>query len=171
MAKPIINFLEGLPNIDNSLDQQINLLLKLLHKYNTNLFLPNDFLITDQISPLSKTRVVKTNDIPANWYIVDIGPKSISEIQGIIDRSYTIFWNGPMGIFEIEKYSEGTSQIAKKLAKTHEKLTILGGGSTIQAIRNEGLVDKFSHISTGGGAFLKFLEGQTLPGIIPITIT
>ena len=169
MAQPIINFLEGISNIDNTLDKQIDVLLKLLHEYDTNLILPNDFLITDQISDFSKTRLVNTKDVPKNWHIVDIGPKSISQIQGIIDKSYTIFWNGPMGIFEIKKYSKGTSQIAKNLAKADNKLTVLGGGSTVQAVRNEGLDDKFSHISTGGGAFLKFLEGQTLPAIIPIT--
>ena len=128
-----------------------------------------DFLITEQISEFSKTRLINMNDLPKDWQIVDIGPKSISQIQGIIDKSSTIFWNGPMGIFEIKKYSKGTSQIAKTLAKANNKLTVLGGGSTVQAVRNERLDDKFSHISTGGGAFLKFLEGQTLPAIIPIT--
>ena len=151
------------------MDKQIDVLLKLLHTHNTKLLLPKDFLITEQISEFSKTCLANTNDLLENWQIVDIGPKSISQIQGIIDKSSTIFWNGPMGIFEIEKYSKGTSQIAKTLAKANNKLTVLGGGSTVQAVRNEGLDDKFSHISTGGGAFLKFLEGQTLPAIIPIT--
>ena len=169
MAQPIINFLEGIPNIDNTLDKQIDVLLKLIHTHNTKLILPKDFLITEQISEFSKTRLINMNDLPKDWQIVDIGPKSISQIQGIIDKSSTIFWNGPMGIFEIKKYSKGTSQIAKTLAKANNKLTVLGGGSTVQAVRNEGLDDKFSHISTGGGAFLKFLEGQTLPAIIPIT--
>ena len=169
MAQPIINFLEGIPNIDNTLDKQIDVLLKLIHTHNTKLILPKDFLITEQISEFSKTRLINMNDLPKDWQIVDIVPKSISQIQGIIDKSSTIFWNGPMGIFEIKKYSKGTSQIAKTLAKANNKLTVLGGGSTVQAVRNEGLDDKFSHISTGGGAFLKFLEGQTLPAIIPIT--
>tara|TARA_B100001750_G_scaffold119987_1_gene95137 strand:+ start:4186 stop:5373 length:1188 start_codon:yes stop_codon:yes gene_type:complete len=169
MAQPILNFLKRISNIDNTLDKQIDVLLKLLHTHNTKLILPKDFLITEQISEFSKTCLANTNDLLENWQIVDIGPKSISQIQGIIDESSTIFWNGPMGIFEIEKYSKGTSQIAKTLAKANNKLTVLGGGSTVQAVRNEELGDKFSHISTGGGAFLKFLEGQTLPALIPIT--
>jgi phosphoglycerate kinase len=109
-------------------------------------------------------RVVSVEDIPAGWVIADIGPDTTERFVQEIGRSKTAFWNGPMGVFEIEPLAEGTRAIARALAES-KATTIVGGGSTAEAVEEMKLADKMSHVSTGGGASLKFLEGGELPGV------
>ena len=103
-------------------------------------------------------------NIPSQQRIVDIGPQTIQKFDEELRRSRTIFWNGPMGVFEIPEFAEGTKAMARLLANL-EAATIIGGGSTAEIVANMGLEDKMSFVSTGGGASLRFLSGQTLPGV------
>ncbi len=128
------------------------------------LVMPVDILVADDISDAAKTKVVDVNKIPDNMSGVDIGPKSIKLFKKKIADAKTIIWNGPMGIFEIDKFAEGTLEIAKAVAVA-DATTIIGGGDSVAAINKFELADKITHISTGGGASLEYLEGKALPGI------
>ena len=114
----------------------------------------------------AKSKVVEIENIPKDAIGVDLGDKSIAIFEKEIKKAKTVFWNGPVGVFEIEKYAKGTNRIAKILADMQGKaVTIIGGGDSIAAIENAGLAEKMTHISTGGGASLEFLGGKKLPGI------
>lgn len=126
--------------------------------------LPIDHIIADSFSEKAKTKTVDKMGILNGWMGMDIGPKTISAYEKIIKSAGTIFWNGPMGVFEMDKFSNGTVQIAKAIAKSNAK-SVVGGGDSISAIMKAGVGDKITHISTGGGASLEFLEGKTLPGV------
>lgn len=126
--------------------------------------LPQDHIIADSFSDKAKIKTVDKMGILDGWMGMDIGPKTISAYEKIIKSAGTIFWNGPMGVFEMDKFANGTIQIAKALAKSNAK-TVVGGGDSIAAINKAGVEDKITHISTGGGASLEFLEGRTLPGV------
>lgn len=128
------------------------------------LILPTDVVIADKVSEEATTRVVPLDKATPNWYIVDIGPQTIELFSTELSQCGTVIWNGPMGIFEFPKFSHGTRAMAKFLANI-KATTIICGGSTAEAVQEIGLADKMSHVSTGGGAALKFLEGETLPGI------
>ena len=128
------------------------------------LIMPTDILVTDKISADAKTKVVDINSIPDDMLGADIGPKSVKAFKKIISDAKTIFWNGPMGIFEIDKFARGTVEIAKAVAKS-KATSIIGGGDSVAAVNKFGLADKIDHISTGGGASLEFMEGKALPGI------
>lgn len=125
---------------------------------------PVDTLVTDRIAEDGKTKVVDVNKIPDDMAGVDIGPRTIKLFKKKLSEAKTIFWNGPMGIFEIEPFAEGTHEIAKAIASM-KATTIVGGGDSVAAINKFNLADKITHISTGGGASLEFLEGLVLPGI------
>lgn len=129
-----------------------------------DLQLPVDHVIADSISESSKTKTVDKMGILDGWMGVDIGPKTISNYEKIIKSAKTIFWNGPMGVFEIDKFANGTIQIAKAIAKT-KATSVVGGGDSIAALNKAKVADKITHISTGGGASLEFLEGRELPGV------
>ncbi len=126
--------------------------------------LPVDHVIAQEISPQAETRITSDENIPAGWRGVDIGPCSVERIKEMVRKAKTIIWNGPLGIFEMEKFAEGTRQVALALAES-QALTIVGGGDTVAAVEKFGVRDKISHISTGGGASLELLEGKELPGI------
>lgn len=128
------------------------------------LVMPVDVLVADDISETAKTKVVDVNQIPDDMSGVDIGPKSIKLFKKKIADAKTIIWNGPMGIFEIDKFAEGTLEVAKAVAGA-DATTIIGGGDSVAAVNQFGLTDKITHISTGGGASLEYLEGKALPGI------
>ncbi|PKU76445.1 phosphoglycerate kinase, cytosolic [Dendrobium catenatum] len=135
-----------------------------------SLLLPTDIVVADKFAADADSKVVPSSAIPDGWMGLDIGPDSIETFSKALDSVNTIIWNGPMGVFEFEKFSVGTEAIAKKLANLSGKgvTTIIGGGDSVAAVEKVGLADKMSHISTGGGASLELLEGKTLPGVLAL---
>lgn len=138
-------------------------LMEKAKKKGVKLLLPIDHLIADKIDANSNTRVVDET-IPQNWMAVDIGPKTVDEFKKELRNARMIIWNGPLGIFEISKFARGTEDIARFIAGL-KTTTIIGGGDTASAISKFGLEAAMSHISTGGGASLEYMEGKELPGI------
>ncbi len=128
------------------------------------LILPVDHLVVDKLDPGATTKIVATDNIPSEWIGVDIGPETVRQYTKEIQKARTIVWNGPMGVSEIERFSHGTRGIAEAIART-SALSVVGGGDSVAAVRTMGLFDRMSHVSTGGGASLEFLEGKKLPGI------
>ena len=137
----------------------------------TELILPVDVLVADRFEAGANTRVVPIDQIPADWLGVDIGPKTIEHFKRILNNAKTVVWNGPMGVFEIPDFAHGTEAIARHLAEITAQgaTTIVGGGDSAAAVKQFGLMDKLSHVSTGGGASLEFLEGKELPGVAALT--
>ncbi len=135
-------------------------------KHNCNIVIPEDYNVSTNFEGSGKTK--KLDSIDENEIILDIGPKTIKNIESIIDQSNTVLWNGPAGYFENKNFSTGTSAIAKKISEnttTKSLISILGGGDTISAINKSKNKFSFTHLSTAGGAFLEFLEGKDLPGL------
>jgi len=128
------------------------------------LMLPVDVVVADTLSAESKVKAVSVEDIAPDWRIVDIGPQTISNFSEELRRCQTIFWNGPMGVYEIPQFAQGTKAMARLLAGL-ETTTIIGGGSTAEVVTEMKLADKVTFVSTGGGASLRFLGGETLPGV------
>jgi len=150
------------------------LALKILAKgkeQNTNIYLPVDNVVADSFGPDANSQVVDSYQIPADWEGLDIGPKTIAAFSEVIRQSKTILWNGPMGVFEFDKFAVGTFAVADALveATSNGAFSLIGGGDSASAIKKSGLEDKVSYVSTGGGAMLEFLEGKELPGIKAIT--
>ena len=141
---------------------------------NTKLLLPEDVLMANRLDASAETKEMFadriTNDF-SEWIGVDIGPKTIHTYREIILNAGTIVWNGPMGVFEIDIFAEGTVEVAKAMAEATKKgaVTIVGGGDSASAIAKAGLEDGLTHVSTGGGASLEFLEGKELPGITALS--
>jgi len=133
----------------------------------SKLLLPVDTIIAREIDDAAPTREVSIADIPEDWIGVDIGPKTVALFKSQIAEAKTVFWNGPMGVFEKPNFAEGTKAIARAVADGQGRgaTTIVGGGDSVAAINLMGIADRFSHISTGGGASLEFLEGRPLPGV------
>jgi phosphoglycerate kinase len=131
------------------------------------LLLPNDVVIADKFSPNANAKTVSVENIPDGWLGLDIGPDSIKVFQEALADVKSVIWNGPMGVFEFDKFAVGTEAIAHTLAGLTEKgtITIIGGGDSVAAVEKVGVAEKMSHISTGGGASLELLEGKILPGI------
>lgn len=125
---------------------------------------PLDHVVADKIAEDAHYFITERGTVPIGWTGVDIGPQAIEEYSDCVKRAKTIFWNGPMGVFEIEQFAKGTIEIAKAIAAT-DAFSVIGGGDSIAAVQQAKLADKISHICTGGGASLKFLEGKGLPGI------
>ena len=156
-------------NIGNSmceadkLDLAISLMEKAKSK-NVKLMLPVDTVIGKEFKRDTESKVVKSTEIPNDWEGFDIGPKSIEIFGDEIKKAKTVIWNGPVGLFEFDKFAVGTNSIAKILSEV-DAITIIGGGDSAAAIEKAGLTDKMTHVSTGGGASLQLLEGKVLPGI------
>ncbi|TGN18192.1 phosphoglycerate kinase [Leptospira idonii] len=129
-----------------------------------DLQIPVDHVIADKFDANAKTKTVDKMGIAEGWMAMDIGPKTIDNYIKVIKEAKTILWNGPMGVFEMDKFAKGTIEIAKAVSKSKAK-TVVGGGDSIAAVNKAGVADKITHISTGGGASLEFLEGKTLPGV------
>jgi phosphoglycerate kinase len=129
------------------------------------ILVPIDHVITQDIKDTEGSKVCDSAAIPDGWLGVDIGPKTAELYAKEIARAKTIFWNGPMGIFEAEAFSKGTFKIARAISENETAISVVGGGDSAAAAEASGLADKFSHISTGGGASLEFLQGEKLPGI------
>jgi phosphoglycerate kinase len=132
------------------------------------LMLPVDAVIAPQIHQRAKTRVVPLDEVPKDQMVVDIGPATVRAFTEHLAKAKTVFWNGPMGVFEIPQMADGTNAIAKFLARRSSRagvVTVVGGGDSVAAVEQLGLAAKMTHVSTGGGASLEFLEGKTLPGV------
>jgi phosphoglycerate kinase len=139
-------------------------------KRNVKLLLPLDHVVADRIDLNAVTRTIDaTNPIPANMMGLDIGPKSVEEFSEAISTARTIVWNGPMGVFEVGPFAKGTFKIAQAVADNGGAVSIVGGGDSVAAVHAAGVADKITHISTGGGASLEFLEGKKLPGVEALT--
>lgn len=148
-------------------EDKMDLSLELIKKAEANnvkILLPKDVVIADDIKEDAETEIVDIDDIPKDKEALDIGPKTAKEYADIIKDAKTVVWNGPMGVFEIKVFANGTNEVAKALAES-SATTIVGGGDSALAIEEAGYKDKITHVSTGGGASLEFLEGKTLPGI------
>ena len=128
------------------------------------LLLPVDTVIADKFAPDADSQVVKAGQIPDGWQGLDIGPETVKLYCGAVADAGTVIWNGPMGVFEFEKFAAGTKAVAEALSKT-SAITIIGGGDSAAAVQQLGYADKMTHISTGGGASLEFMEGKELPGV------
>ncbi|NCU92407.1 MAG: phosphoglycerate kinase, partial [Synechococcaceae bacterium WB7_1B_046] len=131
------------------------------------LLLPTDVVLADNFSPDANSQTVAVGAIPDGWMGLDIGPDSIKTFQAALADCKTVIWNGPMGVFEFDKFAAGTNAIAHTLAELSGKgcCTIIGGGDSVAAVEKVGVAEKMSHISTGGGASLELLEGKVLPGV------
>ena len=139
-------------------------LLKEAEEWKVPFLLPVDVVVAKEIKAEAKTKVVSIPDISPDSYIVDIGPQTIELFSNELRKCHTIMWNGPMGIYEIPQFAQGTRSLAKLLS-TVNATTIIGGGSSAEIVQEMGLANKMTHVSTGGGASLRFLEGATLPGV------
>ncbi len=152
-------------------EEKIDLARELIEeaeKRNINLVLPVDVVVARAMDNNSDFQVVKSDQMPEGWMGFDIGPETRGHFEQIILNSKTIVWNGPVGVFEIERFSEGTRLVANAMAKANSDfgaITVVGGGDTASAVAKLNLKDKFSHVSTGGGASLDFLAGKELPGV------
>jgi phosphoglycerate kinase len=135
------------------------------------LVLPEDVIIADKVESGAQSQIVDIDHIPAERIGVDIGPKTIEKFIQILQNSRTVVWNGPMGVFEIPEFAKGTEKIARLLADLTEQgvTTVVGGGDSAAAVKKYKLTDQLSHVSTGGGASLEFLEGKILPGVSALT--
>lgn len=137
---------------------------ELLQKGGSRLVLPVDVVIADAFAADAKSKVVSADGVPAGWRVLDIGPKTVELFAKHIASAKTVVWNGPMGVFEFPPFAKGTFAVAKALADSGAT-TIIGGGDSVAAVEQSGLAGRITHISTGGGASLEFLEGKELPGI------
>ena len=148
---------------DDKIDVAAEILKKALDK-EVRLLTPVDSLVADKMDEDSKTMVTNSAEIPDGYMGLDIGPKTIELYKQEIENAGTVVWNGPVGVFEINKFSTGTRAIAEAMANS-KCISIIGGGDSAAAVEKFGLEDKMSHVSTGGGASLEFMEGKKLPGI------
>jgi phosphoglycerate kinase len=139
-------------------------------KNGVQLLLPVDNILADDFSPTAKTQVWDSSkNFPTDWQGLDIGPKTIALITEVVAEAKTILWNGPAGVFEFPAFAVGTNAIAHAVANNTAAISIIGGGDSVSAINQAGVADKITHISTGGGASLEFLEGKKLPGVEALT--
>jgi phosphoglycerate kinase len=133
-----------------------------------NFYMPVDVIVADDFSADANTKVVSIEEIPADWEALDIGPKTSEIYRDVIQKSKLVIWNGPMGVFEIDKFANGTKAVAEALAEAEGTYSVIGGGDSAAAVEKFNLAEKMSHISTGGGASLEFMEGKALPGVVAL---
>lgn len=154
---------------DDKLDLALDIMAKAKEK-NVQLHIPVDVIAADAFSNDANTKVTDVNAIPDGWQGLDAGPKSLENFKKVILESKTILWNGPLGVFEMENFSNGTIELGNFIAEATEKgaFSLVGGGDSVAAVKQFGLEPKMSYVSTGGGAMLEMLEGKTLPGIAAI---
>ncbi len=153
--------------IGNSIheDDQLDLARRLLSEFGSKIMLPTDVVAADQFAEDANTQVVPANAIPDGWEGLDAGPQTREAYAAALQGAKTVFWNGPLGVFEFAKFAQGTNAIAKAVADLQGAYTVIGGGDSVSAINKSGQADRVGHISTGGGASLELLEGQELPGV------
>lgn len=158
------NYGVGLSSVEEDKKDLANQLIAAAKNSNVELLLPKDVIVADSINEASKYSIAPVSMVPANKYIVDIGPQTIEMFTEKLKECRTVFWNGPMGVYEIAQFSRGTKSMAELLANI-TATTVVGGGSTAEIITEMHLGFKMTHVSTGGGASMSFLEGKTLPGV------
>jgi phosphoglycerate kinase len=146
-------------------DEALETARELLESAGDRLVLPVDCVVADRFDAEAEAKTVPVDEVPAGWRILDIGPATVAHFSNRLAAAKTVVWNGPMGVFEFPRFAEGTFAIARALANLEGATTIIGGGDSAAAVEQSGLADKMSHISTGGGASLEFLEGKELPGV------
>ena len=129
------------------------------------LLLPEDLVVAEEFSASAPYKIVEAKGIPAGWFIMDIGPRTGEAFERTLRGCRTVFWNGPMGVVEFPPFAVGTRRLAQCLASLNDAITVVGGGSTAEAVQALGLAERMTHVSTGGGASLEFLEGKQLPGV------
>jgi phosphoglycerate kinase len=154
----------GLSLIEAEMLNAVKELIAKAQRGGIHLLLPVDVMIADEPSEQAEVEVVPVENIPQDKRIVDMGPRTLDNFSRELRKCKTVFWNGPVGIFEIPRFGQGTRELAQLLADLEAK-TVLGGGSTAEVVNEMGLADKMSFVSTGGGASLEFLSGQKLPGV------
>lgn len=154
---------------DDKMDLALEILAKAKEK-NVQVHIPVDVIAADGFKNDANTKVVDVREIPDGWQGLDAGPKSLENFKKVILESKTILWNGPLGVFEMENFAKGTIALGNFIAEATEKgaFSLVGGGDSVAAVKQFGLEDKMSYVSTGGGAMLEMLEGKTLPGIAAI---
>ena len=140
---------------------------ELLDRAGEKLVLPVDCLVAEDASEGAPTRSVDRETVPEGWKILDIGPRTVARFRTELEDARTVIWNGPMGMFELAPFAGGTEGVARAVADITRAgaTTIIGGGDTAAAVADAGLTERMTHVSTGGGASLEFLEGRTLPGV------
>ena len=137
-------------------------------QHGCEIILPIDSVVTTELKPGATSETVSSNAIPDGKMAIDVGPESVKAVEDVLEKCETLLWNGPMGVFEIKPFDEGTNALAQKaanLTKDGKLISIAGGGDTVAALENANVCDDFTYISTAGGAFLEWLEGKTLPGV------
>jgi phosphoglycerate kinase len=145
-------------------DDKVELAKGLLQRGGKKLLLPVDVVVADAFAADAKHQTVAVDKVPAGWRILDIGPASVAKFAAVLKKARTVVWNGPMGVFEFPAFAAGTVALAKVVAESGAT-SIIGGGDSAAAVEQAGVADKITHISTGGGASLEFLEGKVLPGV------
>lgn len=140
-------------------------LLSTARSQDAEMLLPEDVVVADAFSETARHRVADVAEIPPGWRIMDIGPRTATSYERALSDARTVIWNGPMGVSEWPPFAEGTARIARALARLKDATTVLGGGSTAEAVGALGLTAQMTHVSTGGGASLEYLKGRTLPGV------
>jgi len=145
-------------------EDKLDLARSLMQQGEGKLRLPVDVVVAEKLDASAPTKIVDVHEVPADWMIVDIGPQTAREYGAEIERAGTVVWNGPMGVFELPPFAKGTYAVAEAMARC-KGTTIVGGGDSVAAVEQMGFGDKLTHLSTGGGASLEFLEGRTLPGV------
>ncbi len=148
-------------------EDRVDMAKELLQRAGEKLVLPVDCVVAGEAKPDARTFLMERTEVPPEGAIYDIGPKSVATFRDFVERARTVLWNGPMGMFEVEPFAEGTRGVARAVADATARgaTTIVGGGDTVAAIEEAGVAERITHVSTGGGASLEFLEGRTLPGV------
>lgn len=156
---------QGLNMQDSLVEQEsIEIAKSILGKSANKLILPVDAVIADKFDANANTQIVDVDKIPAGWRMLDVGPKTLARYQEALKDAKLIVWNGPVGVFEMPKFADGTFALAKMLAES-KAITVIGGGDSASAVKKAGVAKQMTHVSTGGGASLEFLEGKELPGV------
>jgi len=156
----------GLSLCENDKIELAKEFMQLAKEKGVNFYMPVDVVITEEFSETATTQIVGIDSIPSNWEGVDIGPKTREIYADVIKNSKLVVWNGPMGVFEMTPFAEGTKAVGQALADAEGTYSVIGGGDSAAAVEKFGMADKMSHISTGGGASLEFMEGKELPGVV-----
>jgi phosphoglycerate kinase len=153
--------------LERDLVEDAGKILKLAEKRGVEFVLPTDVIVAKEVTRGAEHKVVPVNKIPNSWSVVDIGPQTTEAFKDALNPARTVFWNGPLGVFEVPTFGDGTRAIARHLAARAEDgvAVVVGGGDSVAALEELGLAGKMTHVSTGGGASLEFMEGRELPGV------